>query len=155
MKSSIMHQEQIKKVNKPWGYELWLASDYNDSKYAFKEIKINTGFKTSFQFHEFKEESNYVIEGQGVLYLSNSQINIEKFKNNEYLEKELLEIIDSLEKHKLFEGSLFHIRPGFVHAVASTKDLKMCETSTLHLDDVFRINDEFGRRHGKIESEHT
>ena len=36
----------------------------------------------------------------------------------------------------------------------STNDLKMVESSTLHLDDVFRISDDSGRGHGKIDSEH-
>ena len=28
--------KSIKKIVKPWGHEIWLASYYNDSKYALK-----------------------------------------------------------------------------------------------------------------------
>ena len=29
---------KIKKVTKPWGYELWIASKENQAKFAMKEI---------------------------------------------------------------------------------------------------------------------
>ena len=34
--SKVENIDKVKKVSKPWGYELWLASDHNDSKYALK-----------------------------------------------------------------------------------------------------------------------
>ena len=113
--SKVENINQVKKVIKPWGHELWLASNHNDSKYALKEIFIKSPHASSIQFHEIK---------------------------------------DGLISHKLSSGSVFHVKPGFVHRVISTNDLKMVETSTLHLDDVFRIFDESGRGHGKIDSEH-
>ena len=97
---------------------------------------------------------NCILEACGDLLLSTKPIDIEKFKNNQYSKEELKEIIDGLISHKLSSGSVFHVKPGFVHRVISTNDLKMVETSTLHLDDVFRILDESGRGHGKIDSEH-
>ena len=36
----------------------------------------------------------------------------------------------------------------------SIDNLTMIESSSLHLNDVYRILDEHGRGHGKIESEH-
>ena len=63
----ILNIEKCKKVVKPWGHEIWIASDENDSKYALKEIMITTGFKSSIQFHEIKEETNYILGGEGVL----------------------------------------------------------------------------------------
>ena len=152
--SKVENINQVKKVIKPWGHELWLASNHNDSKYALKEIFIKSPHASSIQFHEIKEETNYVLSGEGELLLSSKPIDIEKFKNNQYSDEELKEIVDSLVSHKLSSGSVFHVKPGFVHRVISTNDLKMVETSTLHLDDVFRILDESGRGHGKIDSEH-
>ena len=46
---------QTKIVEKPWGREIWLA--LND-KYCYKRIEIKAGYKTSYQFHNFKLETN-------------------------------------------------------------------------------------------------
>jgi mannose-6-phosphate isomerase class I len=59
------------------------------------------------------------------------------------------EIID------LTPGVVFHVRPGFVHRVVATTDLEFMEASTTELDDVIRLQDDQGRTHGKIVSEHT
>ncbi len=148
------YSNKIKKVNKPWGYELWIASNENKAKFAMKEIYIKSGFKTSFQFHEKKEECNYIINGTGKFYVSKNKINLQKFKKNKYSESELRKIIKNLKIYKLKKGSSFYIKPLYVHSVLSTKDLLMMESSTLELDDVYRIFDESGRGHGRIKSEH-
>lgn len=152
--SKVENINQVKKVSKPWGHELWLASEHNDSKYALKEIFIKSPHASSIQFHEIKEETNYVLSGNGKLLLSSSPIDVKKFKNNQYTQDEIKEIINNLNVYELFSGLVFHVKPGFVHRVISTNDLKMIESSTLHLDDVYRLQDESGRGHGKIESEH-
>tara|TARA_B100000029_G_scaffold420823_1_gene426839 strand:- start:1262 stop:1732 length:471 start_codon:yes stop_codon:yes gene_type:complete len=144
----------LKKVLKPWGYELWIASERNSSKFAMKEIFIKSGFKTSFQFHENKEECNYIISGEGKLLLSKEKIDVLKFKNNQFSDIELKEIVQNLSETKIEKGSSFYIKPHYVHSVISTKDLLMIECSTLELDDVYRIFDETGRGHGRIASEH-
>jgi len=148
------YSKKIKKVNKPWGYELWIASNENKAKFAMKEIFIKSGFKTSFQFHEKKEECNYIINGTGKFYISENKINIKKFKNNKYSVSDLKKIIKNLKVYNLKKGSSFYVKPLFVHSVLSTKDLLMMESSTLELDDVYRIFDESGRGHGRIGSEH-
>ena len=119
-----------------------------------KEIFIKSGFKTSFQFHEKKEECNYIINGTGKFYISKNKINLQKFKNNKYTDEDLRKIIKNLKIFNLKKGSSFYIKPLFVHSVLSTKDLLMMESSTLELDDVYRIFDESGRGHGRIRSEH-
>ena len=44
------------KVIKPWGHELWINGQH--PCYALKEIFIKAGTKTSFQYHNFKQETN-------------------------------------------------------------------------------------------------
>ena len=44
---------ETKKVIKPWGYELWIASNDTGSKFAMKEIFINSGHKTSSYYKAF------------------------------------------------------------------------------------------------------
>ena len=148
------NSKKIKKVKKPWGYELWIASKDNKAKFAMKEIFIKSGFKTSFQFHEKKEECNYIINGTGKFYISKNKINLQKFKNNKYTDGDLKKIIENLKVFNLKKGSSFYIKPLFVHSVLSTNGLLMMESSTLELDDVYRIFDESGRGHGRIRSEH-
>ena len=125
------NSKKIKKVKKPWGYELWIASKENKAKFAMKEIFIKSGFKTSFQFHERKEECNYIINGTGKFYISKNKINLQKFKNNKYTDGDLKKIIKNLRVFNLKKGSSFYIKPLFVHSVLSTKGLLMMESSTL------------------------
>ena len=146
--------KSIKKIVKPWGHEIWLASYYNDSKYALKEIFIKPPHASSIQFHENKEETNYIQSGKGTLLLSEKPIDIAKFKENKYSQDEINSIISALKEIPLEKGVVFHIKPGFVHRVISHEDLLMIEASTLELDDVFRLKDETNRSHGKISSEH-
>ena len=86
--------------------------------------------------------------------LSRNKIDIEKFKKNKYTSEELQKLVDDLTENKLSAGSVFHIKPGYIHRVISTNNLLMVETSTLDLDDVYRIQDDFNRGDGRIEEEH-
>ena len=63
-------------------------------------------------------------------------------------------MIKSLQEIKLSRGTVFHIKPGYIHRVIALTDLLMIEASTLELDDVFRLQDDANRSHGKIDSEH-
>ena len=154
MNSFCKSLSETKKVTKPWGYELWVSSNYTNSKFAMKEIFINSGYKTSYQFHECKEESGIIISGKGVLFLSKEKIDIKKFKTNAYSNDELKKFIDDLQSFNISEGSIMQIMPGYVHSIYAESDIKLIESSTLDLDDVFRIFDETGRGNGKINSEH-
>jgi len=151
---NFVEKKNTKKVNKPWGYELWIASNLNNKTYAMKEIFIKAGYKTSFQFHNYKEESNYILSGTGTLLLSKRKIDFKKFKQKKYTDKNLRNILNNLKSYKLTKGSSFHIKPFYIHSVISIKNLTMIESSSLHLNDVYRIFDEHGRGHGKIDSEH-
>jgi mannose-6-phosphate isomerase-like protein (cupin superfamily) len=70
-------------IHKPWGREEWI--ELND-KYCYKRIYINKGYKTSFQYHNFKHETNYIISGDAEIWLedeitklySNLQIDFNK-----------------------------------------------------------------------------
>lgn len=152
--SKVENIGDIQKIEKPWGHEIWLASYYNDSKYALKEILIRAPHKSSIQFHEAKEETNYIQSGSGLLMLSKDPIDIQKFKDGGYGSDELSSITSSLEAIELSKGVVFHIKPGYIHRVVALTDLLMIEASTLELDDVFRIQDDSNRGHGKIDSEH-
>jgi hypothetical protein len=150
----IMGIEEVKLVNKPWGWEKWIAHGQPDFPYALKEIHIRAPYKSSLQFHEFKRETNYVQKGRGFLHYSDIPVDIKRFVNQEYTPEELEELIDSVRKKEIIPGSVFHVCPLFLHRVEAVVDLYMIESSTTELDDVFRLQDDSGRNHGRIESEH-
>ena len=106
-------------VEKPWGYEeIWAETD----SYVAKKIFIKKGHKLSKQYHKVKEETVYVLEGNLRL---------------------------QLEEHArlMVLGESYHITPGTIHRFcADINDVALMEVSTPHLDDVVRLEDDYGRR---------
>ena len=112
-------------VDKPWGYEhIWAKTD----KYIGKLLHINEGERLSLQYHRIKEETIYVVEG--VLEL-------------------VLEEGSRRDMHSVFlePGDTFHITPLTIHRFAATQgtEVKVMEVSTIELDDVVRIEDDYSR----------
>lgn len=110
-------------TKKPWGYEeLWAKTD----RYAGKIIYINSGKRLSLQLHREKEETIRVLEGRLLLVCGDSE--------------------DSLQEIMLNPGESMHISPGLIHRFcAPDGDVKLMEVSTTELDDVVRIQDDYGR----------
>lgn len=124
------YSQPFKIVNKPWGREVWL--ELNDN-YCYKRIFINAGTRTSFQFHQKKLETNYIIKGKAEIWLENKQGKIEKL---------IMKIND-----------FFSVRPLQKHRVIAITDLILQEVSTPEVDDVIRIEDDTNRKNGRIDSE--
>lgn len=116
---------------KPWGKEIWL--ELND-KYCYKRIYINAGTRTSFQYHEKKRETNYIISGQAEVWLEND--------------------MGEIEVKKMGADDFFNVVPPKKHRVIAITDIILQEVSTPEVDDVVRIEDDSGRGSGRIESEH-
>lgn len=144
---------EIKKVNKHWGYELWIA-DGSDTPYASKRILFKAGNRTSLQVHEYKIETNYVLSGTGILHRSREPLDIAKFLEQGMTVKQVEEYESTFEVIELKENVVFNVKPGYVHRVIATTDLEFMETSTTELDDVIRLQDDAGRTHGRISYEH-
>lgn len=119
----------IKTVYKPWGKEEWL--ELND-KYCCKRIFINKGFRTSFQYHEKKKETNCLISGFAELWI----------EKNGFVIKELIK-----------PGDFITINSPQKHRIIALTDIVLYETSTPEVDDVIRIQDDMQRGDGKIASE--
>ena len=154
MSIDIKKIESVKKVEKPWGYEKWIADGAPNFKYALKEIFFKSGFKSSIQFHEFKEETTYVQSGTGILHYFPQEIDFERYKNGDYSDEDIQKIIDNLQHRELESGMVYHIKPGIIHRVEALTDLTFIESSTIELDDVTRINDEWERSNGMVSKEH-
>lgn len=142
-----------KLVNKPWGNELWIA-DGTTTPYALKRILFKAGNRTSLQVHEYKVETNYVLSGTGKLYKSKEIFNLSSFLDQGMTPEQVEQYESTLEVIELCPGAIFNVQPGYVHRVVATTDLEFIEASTTELDDVIRLQDDAGRTHGRIQSEH-
>jgi choline kinase/mannose-6-phosphate isomerase-like protein (cupin superfamily) len=120
-------------INKPWGKEVWL--ELND-KYCYKRIYINAGHRTSYQYHEKKLETNYVISGKAEFWIEGGDIK-------------------GIKKIILKEGEYITIEPHTKHRVCAITDIVLQEVSTSEVDDVIRLEDDTHRKSGRIESEHS
>ena len=114
---------QWDKVDKPWGHELiWAKTD----QYAGKLLFVRAGQALSLQFHREKDESWYVLEGRA--------------------EVELGDVGQAVLKAEIVgPGAAFRFRPGTVHRVRAVEDTTILEVSTPQLEDIVRLEDEYGR----------
>jgi mannose-6-phosphate isomerase-like protein (cupin superfamily) len=113
----------MKTVIKPWGREIWLA--HND-KYAGKELWIDAGKRLSKQYHEKKHETIFVISGSMLVELEN-------------------EVIE-LGEHRPLNHRCLEIPPKTVHRFMTMEEgVLLIEFSTPELDDVVRLEDDYGR----------
>jgi len=119
------------RVEKPWGYEIWL--EINEF-YTYKLIHMTAGNQCSLQSHQYKFETNYIIEGEATVLLED--------KNGE------------LQSHLFKMGDGWSVPIGRKHRVMSTTDYTSLEVSTTHLNDVIRFQDDNNRESGKINEEH-
>jgi mannose-6-phosphate isomerase len=111
-----------RRVQKPWGEELiWAHAE----RYVGKVLVIEAGRRLSLQRHEIKDESIYVVAGRLRLWLENDA--------GEVLAEEL------------GPGESRRVRTGRVHRFEAIERCELIEVSTPELDDVVRLEDDFGR----------
>ncbi len=111
-----------RRVDKPWGHELiWAHTD----RYAGKILVIDTGKRLSLQVHEQKDESILILSGR--LRLHHGSVG------------------GPLETTELGPGDHRRIPVGMVHRFEAIERCELIEVSTPELDDVIRIEDDFGR----------
>lgn len=61
----------VRKINKPWGYELhWVPQG---KPYMGKVIHIDEGHRLSMQIHDAKEESYLLVSGQAAILWENDK----------------------------------------------------------------------------------
>ena len=111
----------MKRVEKPWGYELiWAKTD----KYVGKILHIAAGQKLSRQFHNLKEETFLVQSGEMDLEVGEGA---------------------SLRTIRMRHNDTFHCLPKTIHRMVAVTDVDVVEVSTPELDDVVRLEDSYGR----------
>jgi mannose-6-phosphate isomerase-like protein (cupin superfamily) len=154
MSIQIKNFEQVKTVSKPWGQEKWIQPGEGNHPYVLKEIILNKDFRTSIQVHQFKSETNYILEGIGEIWYSEEFFDCEKYKQGGYSKDDITRFIANLKVEQYASGSVMTIEAGTIHRMVAKTDLRFVESSTPHLDDVVRLQDDANRPDGKIESEH-
>lgn len=116
------HTNNIRRINKPWGYELlWAESD----KYVGKILHVDKGESLSLQYHEVKDETLFVYNGEIKLLVGIDENNLDEVKVGKWFS--------------------IHIEPGTIHRITAITDCDIFEVSTPELDDVVRLKDIYGR----------
>jgi mannose-6-phosphate isomerase len=118
----IFQHRDIRRVPKPWGYELIFAKT---DRYVGKILHIAKGESLSLQYHEMKEETLYVVAGELKL---------------------TVEYDGDRRELPLRAGEAFHIPPRLIHRMEAVVDTDVAEVSTPELDDVIRLEDRYGRQ---------
>jgi mannose-6-phosphate isomerase len=119
-----MPRFEPKKVDKPWGHEIWWA---RTERYVGKILHVKKGESLSLQYHNVKDETIMVHSGR-LLFETGPQGAAE------------------LQKIEMGPGDSFHITPGTVHRMTGIEDTDIVEVSTPELDDVVRLEDRYGRK---------
>jgi mannose-6-phosphate isomerase len=110
------------KTLKPWGYEvLWAYTD----RYAGKILHIDRGKRLSLQYHNRKDETLYLLQG--------------------HMQLELEDDRGAIVQHEVRPGQSYRVPAGRRHRIHALEECRVLEASTPELDDVVRLQDEYGR----------
>jgi len=113
----------IKKVDKPWGYELHWTQDH--LPYMGKIIHIDGGKRLSLQVHDKKQESWIILKGEAKVVWENKDGN-------------LVETV--LEPGKGYTCSI-----GQKHRLVGITDSDIIEVSTPEIGTTYRLEDDYNR----------
>jgi mannose-6-phosphate isomerase len=116
--ATVIAAKDVKVVAKPWGEERWLA---HTDRYAAKLLIIRKGQRLSLQYHERKHETQYIQSGRVRYTLGDRELIAEP-------------------------GTTIVLPPGAIHRMEALEDACIFEVSTPDLDDVVRLDDDYGRK---------
>ena len=104
---------------KPWGGETLLR---HTDEYVVKVLHLNAGCRTSLQYHRVKRETMIPASGSVVLEIHSK---------------------GGVEERVVVRPE--ELLPGTVHRLSAILDSEVVEVSTPELDDVVRVDDDYGR----------
>jgi mannose-6-phosphate isomerase len=111
-----------RRVGKPWGHELiWAHTD----RYVGKILVIETGKRLSLQRHLVKDESILVSSGRLRFTLEDDE--------------------GTVAVEELGPGEHRRVPAGRIHRYEAIERCTLIEVSTPELDDVVRLEDDYGR----------
>ncbi|RJQ26175.1 cupin [Candidatus Parcubacteria bacterium] len=122
-KSKFINHSYVKKIDKPWGYELHWVSE--DKPYMGKLLHIDAGKRLSLQIHDQKEETWFLVNGRGKVIWDDDQGNLTETE---------------LEKEKGYSCQI-----GQRHRLAGITDCDIIEVSTPEMGTTLRLEDDYKR----------
>ena len=113
----------MKKIIKPWGYELLIEKN---KRYMVKKLFMKKGHRCSLQFHKKKIETIFIISGNlKIFYGKNkNKLNYKTFKPQ----------------------NTITINPKTIHRMQAVSDCVYLEASTPEITDVVRLSDDYKRK---------
>ena len=112
----------MRRIDKPWGHEtIWAEGP----GFVGKVLHIEEGHRLSLQFHREKDEAILVQSGTVELLLEDDD--------------------GSLSTQRLVAGQSARILPGRRHRFTALTTCDIVEVSTPQLQDVVRLEDDYGR----------
>jgi len=122
-KSKFNNSPYVKRVPKPWGYEIhWVPEG---EPYMGKILHINKDAQVSLQIHDEKKESWYIINGRAKVIWDNN--------TGELIETELQ------------PGQGYTTQVGQRHRLVGINDCDIVEVSTPEMGTTFRLDDIYNR----------
>ncbi|MGH7240705.1 MAG: cupin [Candidatus Saccharimonadales bacterium] len=121
--SNFTNEPYVKRVEKPWGYELHFAQE--DLPYMSKLMHINAGCRQSLQIHDFKQETYVLISGKAGVEWENSE--------GEMIFTEF----EQLKGYKTLVGQK--------HRLTAITDCDIIEASTPEAGTTWRLEDDYAR----------
>ena len=112
----------MKIVQKPWGTEEWIGSNEH---YVFRILNIRKGERVSLHYHERKIETLYIDKGSAIYTL---------IRPGEEKQERIIKAGDIIEP-----------KPFEIHREEALEDLRIFEVSTPDMEDIIRVEDDYGR----------
>jgi mannose-1-phosphate guanylyltransferase len=116
--NTLTARDPLSHTDKPWGWEqLWARGP----GYAAKLLFVRAGHRLSLQRHERKHETLLLTQGRATVEHGG-------------------------RSSTAVAGDRFEFPPGLVHRLTALTDCLWVEVSTAELEDVVRLEDDYGRR---------
>lgn len=121
--SGFTTEPYVKRVEKPWGYELhWVPAD---APYLGKLLHISAGARLSLQVHDVKRESWLLVGGRAAVIWENNS--------------------GELTETELQPGQGYTIQTGQKHRLKGITDCDIVEVSTPEAGTTWRLEDDYAR----------
>jgi len=122
-KSSFVNKSFVKKIDKPWGYELIFTPD--NLPYTGKIMHIEAGKRLSLQVHDTKQESYWLSAGECNFVVENPT--------------------GEMEIVKMEKGVGYTMMVGQKHRHQAVTDCDVFEVSTPENGNTYRLEDDYSR----------
>lgn len=122
-KSKFTNTPFVKRVEKPWGYELIFTPEH--LPYTGKLMHVKAGTRQSLQIHDKKVETYYLGSGRGGVIIENSK--------------------GELEKIEFEQGKGYTTIIGQKHRIFAITDCDVIEFSTPETGNTYRLEDDYSR----------